>query len=79
MNKLTQLAVSLSLVGLTYALPLTAVAAINEHTPTKVATDAKQKASFLFVLRADTGVISKTDGNYLDPNQSSLPDESKDK
>jgi len=64
MNTLTRLAVSLSLVGLACSLPLALMAATNEHTPTTVTTHAKQKGSFLFVLRADSGVIAKTDGGY---------------
>ncbi|WP_133131051.1 hypothetical protein [Legionella yabuuchiae] len=64
MNTLTRLAVSLSLVGLSCSLPITAMATAGADTHTKVTTDAKQKASFLFVLRADTGVIAASDGGY---------------
>ena len=31
----------------------------------KVRTDAKQKTSFLFVLRSDTGVITKSGDGYM--------------
>ena len=64
MNTLTRLAVSLSLVGLSCSLPITVMATTGAGTHTLVTRDAKQKASFLFVLRADTGVITKTDGGY---------------
>ena len=64
MNPLTRIAVSLSLVGLTYSLPMTLMAATDEHAPATVTTHAKQKVSFLFVLRANNGVIAKTDGGY---------------
>ena len=64
MNTLTRLAVSLSLVGLTCGLPLTLMAATDAHTPNTVSKQAKQKASFLFVLRADTGVIAKAAEGY---------------
>ena len=64
MNTLTRLAISLSLVGLSCSLPITAMATTGAGTHTLVTRDAKQKASFLFVLRADTGVITKTDGGY---------------
>ena len=64
MNILTRLAISLSLVGLSCSLPIAAMAATDAHTPAKVTTDAKQKTSFLFVLRADTGVITKSDSGY---------------
>ena len=40
------------------------MAATDEHTLATVTTHAKQKASFLFVLRADTGVVTKTDESY---------------
>ena len=64
MNTLTRLAISLSLVGLSCSLPITVMATTGAGTHTLVTRDAKQKASFLFVLRADTGVITKTDGGY---------------
>ena len=64
MNTLTRLTISLSLAGLSYSLPIASIAATDAETSTKVTTVAKQKALFLFVLRADTGVISKTDGGY---------------
>ena len=64
MNPLTRIAVSLSLVGLTCSLPMTLMAATDEHAPATVTTHAKQKVSFLFVLRANNGVIAKTDGGY---------------
>lgn len=64
MNPLTRLAISLSLVGLSCSLPITAMATTGVQTPTKVTTQSKQKVSFLFVLRAETGVIAKTDGGY---------------
>src|SRR3990167_4232248 len=64
MNTVTRLAISLSLVGLSCSLPITAVAATGADTRTVVTTQSTQKASFLFVLRADTGVITKTDGGY---------------
>jgi len=51
-------------VGLSCSLPITAMATTGADKHTLVITDAKQKASFLFVLRADTGVIAKTDGGY---------------
>jgi len=64
MNTVTRLAISLSLVGLSCSLPITVMATTGAGTHTLVTRDAKQKASFLFVLRADTGVITKTDGGY---------------
>lgn len=64
MNTVTRLAISLSLVGLSCSLPYVAIAATNGQASIKTATAAHQKASFLFVLRADTGVISKTDSGY---------------
>ena len=64
MNKVTQLAISLSLVGLSCSLPITAMATTGADMRTVVTKQSTQKASFLFVLRADTGVITKTDGGY---------------
>ena len=64
MNALARLTISLSLVGLSCSLPISAIAATTQQTPTKVTPQSTQKASFLFVLRAETGVISKTDGVY---------------
>ncbi len=64
MHTLTRLAVSLSLVGLSCSLPILAIAAPGEQSPKKVASEAKQKASFLFVLRADKGVITKSASGY---------------
>ena len=64
MNTVTRLAISLSLVGLSCSLPITAMAITSADRTTLVTTQSKQKASFLFVLRADTGVITKTDGGY---------------
>jgi hypothetical protein len=64
MNTVTRLAISLSLVGLSCSLPITVMATTGADTHTKVTTQSTQKASFLFVLRADTGVITKTDGGY---------------
>lgn len=64
MNTLTRLAISLSLVGLSCSLPITAMATTGADLHAKVTTDTEQKASFMFVLRADTGVIAKADGGY---------------
>ncbi len=64
MNSLTRLAVSLSLIGLTCSLPITAMATTDAQATAKISKATKQTASFLFVLRADTGVIAKTDGGY---------------
>ena len=64
MNSLTRSVVVLSLVGLTSSLPIEGIAAGSERIPTKITTDVKQKASFLFVLRAETGEITKADGGY---------------
>ena len=64
MKTLTRLALSVSLMGLSCSLPITAMAAVDAQTPAKVSIEAKHKASFLFVLRADTGVITKSDGVY---------------
>ncbi|OGT47828.1 MAG: hypothetical protein A3E83_03120 [Gammaproteobacteria bacterium RIFCSPHIGHO2_12_FULL_41_20] len=64
MNILRCLAVSLSLACLTCSLPIAVIAATADITSTKVSTEAKQKVSLLFVLRAETGVIAKTDDGY---------------
>ncbi len=64
MNTVTRLAISLSLVGLSCSLPITAMATTSADRTTLITTQSKQKASFLFVLRADTGVFTKTDGGY---------------
>ena len=64
MNTLTRLAISLSLAGLSCSFPIAAMAATDVQTASKVTTQSKHKASFLFVLRADTGVIAKTDEGY---------------
>ena len=64
MNTLTRLAVSLSLAGLGCSLPITAMATRSADTHTVVSAKSTQKASFLFVLRAHHGVITKTSGGY---------------
>ena len=64
MKTLTRLAISLSLLGLCCSLPVTAMASVDGQTPAKVSTEAKEKASFLFVLRAQTGVITKVGSVY---------------
>lgn len=64
-NTVTQLAISLSLVGLSCSLPITAMATRGADTRTVVTTPkSTQKASYLFVLGANNGVIAKTGGNY---------------
>jgi len=62
MQLLTKLVLTLSLTGFSYALPAVAVAAIDSNTSSLAV--ASQKASFLFVLRATTGVITKVKGGY---------------
>lgn len=64
MNRLTRLAVSISLISFASYLPIAAMASTSAAPPAKVSTQTTQQASFLFVLRADTGVITKTDEGY---------------
>lgn len=63
MYKLTQLALSLSLAGLVLTHPATASAETHKE-PTKAGAKVQQKASFLFVLRAEKGAITKTAEGY---------------
>mgnify|MGYP000700440270 CR=1 FL=1 len=64
MNSLTRLAITLSLIGLTCSLPITVMATTDAQASTKISKATQQKATFLFVLRADTGSIAKTDAGY---------------
>ncbi|MCX6994323.1 MAG: hypothetical protein NTY13_00550 [Chlamydiae bacterium] len=52
-----------TVLGLTLSLPA-AVFAQVQKTASLGEAHAEEKASFLFVLRADTGVITKTNGGY---------------
>lgn len=63
MNKLTQLALSLSFSGLILTTPAAVFAEVHKEPP-KAGTSVKQKASFLFVLRAEKGSIIKTTEGY---------------
>ena len=61
MKTFTRLTLSLSLLGLTGSIPIMATAA---QQPPVTSIKANQEASFLFVLSAKTGVITKSDAGY---------------
>jgi hypothetical protein len=62
MNNLFRLTASLALAVIFGSVPLMAIAVSSEELSTSATSKGQQKASFLFVLRADVGVIAKTDG-----------------
>ena len=52
-----------TVLGLTLSLPAVVFAQVQKTAPLGEA-NVEEKASYLFVLRADTGVITKTNGGY---------------
>ncbi len=52
-----------TVLGLTLSLPAVVFAQVQKTAPLGE-THVEEKASYLFVLRADTGVITKTNGGY---------------
>ncbi len=64
MNSLTRLAISLSIIGLTCSLPFVATATTIVQASSKISNENKQEVSFLFILRAESGVIAKADEGY---------------
>lgn len=62
MNNLFRLTASIALIVIFGSMPLMVSAVSSGKPSTNATSNGQQKASFLFVLRADVGVIAKTDG-----------------